>query len=130
MDYAKALLQDGVAVIPAFTQEDIKIYHTAFWETVRGFPEYINPADPSNIFVGSLASDGALSNPASFHNPVVRHLRINMMFRAVPLFSELNRLTSRELNLEQLIDRMSIRRQGTTLSKETWHRKTLFLAVG
>lgn len=83
---------------------------------VRTFPEYLSPENPSTIFV--QGAFGALGNPASFHNPVVRHLRTNMMFRAINLFGPI----AGEKKLEQLINRMSIRRQGTSLGKESWHR--------
>jgi hypothetical protein len=116
MNYAQNLLRDGVVVVPAFTPDDIQLYHTAFWEIVRNFPEYISPENRNTIYV--QGAFGALGNPASFHNPVVRNIRTNMMFRAVPLFSPI----SNGKKLEQLIDRMSIRRQGTSLGKETWHR--------
>lgn len=114
MDFAATLLQNGVVVMPVFNQHDLQLYNNAFWQTVKSFPEY---KDPQNaIYIQD--SFGALGNPSSFHNPVVRHIRTNIMFRAVPLFSSI----AGEKKLEQLIDRMSIRRQGTTIGKESWHR--------
>jgi hypothetical protein len=118
MDYAQVLLKDGVVVIPAFNTDDLQLYNTAFWKCVNEFPEY-----QDNTQIKVLGAFGALGNPASFHNPVVRHIRINMMTRAINLFSPFTTLAGcKEKNLEQLIDRMSIRKQGTTLGKETWHR--------
>lgn len=114
MEFTQTLLRDGVAVVPAFNPQDLQLYYTAFWQVVRSFPEYQTPENAINV----LGAFGALSNPASFHNPVVRHIRINIMSRAVSLFSHI----AGNKRLEQLIDRMSIRRQGTTLGKETWHR--------
>lgn len=118
MEYAQTLLKDGVVVIPAFNTNDLRLYNTASWKCVSEFPEY-----QDNVTIFTLGAFGALGNPASFHNPVVRHIRINMMSRAVNLFSFFTTLTGcKGKNLEQLIDRMSIRKQGTTLGKETWHR--------
>lgn len=116
MDYTQILIRDGVVVVPAFDMKDVTLYNSAFWQTVQSFPEYL---DTSITVQGAF---GALGNPASFHNPVVRHIRMNMMFRAVPILKGLAGRASPEKNIEQLVDRMSIRRRGTTLGKETWHR--------
>jgi hypothetical protein len=116
MDYGHILLRDGVVIVPVFSAEETSQYNNAFWWAATSFPEYLNPQNTDTIFV--QGAFGALGNPSSFHNPIVRHIRLNMMFRAVSLF----RTISDGKNLEQLFDRMAIRRKGTTLGKETWHR--------
>ncbi|CAH6420325.1 Hypothetical protein HVR_LOCUS1164 [uncultured virus] len=127
-DYSAILSRDGVVVIPVFNPEELKSYNENFWETVRSFPEYLDPSNPDTVFFPAVF--GALGNPASFHNPLVRRLRKDMMFNAVSLFSSLHKnlnLTNQtqddtSLRLEQLVDRMSIRRKGMVLGGETWHR--------
>ncbi len=112
---AHELYQNGVVVIKLLDQEELERYHQGFWNETRQFPEYLTQDEP--IYV--MGAFGALGNPGSFHNMTVRNLRKEAMQKLFPLFQELDQSNR---YLQQLIDRMSIRRQGTTPTKETWHR--------
>lgn len=111
--YAETLLKDGVVVIPVISEKDRPEWNQKFANELVKFPEYLNPT-LSTIYV--YGGFGALGNPASFHNSFVRLLRIKMMFEAIKLFHFDKR------NLEQLFDRMCIRRKGTSTTAEAWHR--------
>lgn len=110
---AKELAINGVTVIPILYYEERKKYRRMFYEVLKNFPEYI-----SNVEIYVQGAFGALGNPASFHNPCVRMLRKRVMLDAVKLFSAYD---SNKF-LQQLPDRMSIRRVGTTIGKEKFHR--------
>jgi hypothetical protein len=62
---------------------------------------------------------GALGNPSSFHNEGVRLLRQYAQHEVSPLMAC---VASDGEKLEQLIDRMMIRKSGKGASPETWHR--------
>ena len=115
------LFHQGVTVIPILDCLTLSTFHEQFLQEVKTFPEYIDENEPR-----VYGSFGALGNPASFHNPTVRKLRMGMMEYARYLFRKFPAMTSDQLwkqaNIEQLIDRMSIRRTSTQVPKETWHR--------
>jgi hypothetical protein len=111
--YINELITDGVSVFPVLTKNELKCYHDHFYKEIKKFPEYLPTA---KIYV--QGGFGALGNPGSFHNTTVRTLRMRLMFSIIPLLSKYPKINK----IEQLIDRMSIRRVGTSLSKESWHR--------
>lgn len=115
--YVNDLSNNGVVVINLLDTIELQKYHDNFWDEIRQFPEYQNPTHDDNIYV--MGAFGALGNAASFHNMTVRNLRKDAMNKLLPLFREFDKSNR---YLQQLIDRMSIRRQGTTPTKETWHR--------
>lgn len=123
VDYIKLsndLYKDGVCVVPVLTNKELKCYYSMFYKELKHFPEY-NQSDNILYVLGAF---GALGNPSSFHNKTMRTLRIRLMFSIIPLLSKyLNNIKDKNSYfLEQLIDRMSIRKKGTKLSKESWHR--------
>ena len=69
---------------------------------------------------------GALGNPSSFHNELVRQLRLRIMMSAVPLFStyeaQARKGKRRYAILEQLLDRMLFRPAKDKPTAESWHR--------
>lgn len=68
---------------------------------------------------------GAWALASSFHNQVVRRLRAEMQQRTRAFFQRLvAALPARHtpLRVEQLLDRFSIRRAGTSTTAESWHR--------
>lgn len=115
--YADELFNNGVCVVPVLTKQELKCYHNLFYQELKNFPEYLPNA---KIYV--QGAFGALGNPGSFHNKTIRTLRIRLMFSIIPLLSKFINKTNIKYKIEQLIDRMSIRRIGTSLSKESWHR--------
>jgi hypothetical protein len=119
-EYAKHLQTHGYVVIPVLDAQECREFHQALHQDMKSYPEYLHPYRKDTIFMKS--GFGAFGNPASFHNPAVRSLRLRMMHPAVQLFRELNRLENRQRSIEQLPDRVSLRRKGTSATAESWHR--------
>jgi hypothetical protein len=117
--YGKSLIENGYVIIPLLSNEELWFYHYYLKNELKNFPEYKSP-DLDTIFV--YGGFGALGNPSSFHNYLVRSLRLRLMPLAVPLFKELNNQEKTDRKLEQIIDRMAIRRKGTSVTAESWHR--------
>lgn len=67
-----------------------------------------------------LGAFGAFGNPASFHSQEIYHLRYIIFNKLKSLFKNLDP----DRKLEMLFDRLAIRREGTTLGGETFHRDT------
>jgi len=124
--YSDELFINGVCVIPVLTKQELKCYYNQFYQELKNFPEYLPDTSIKLGKVYVLGGFGALGNPSSFHNTTIRTLRIRLMFSIIPLLSKFIdkylSLSENPLKIEQLIDRMSIRRVGTSLSKESWHR--------
>ena len=118
---AQTLWTQGVVVLPIFEQKELIDWNHRFKKELIQFPEYKNPT-LSTIFV--YGAFGALGNPSSYHNLMVRDLRQKMMSIAHPLFNALEQVSGRtdKRLLEQLFDRMCIRRAGTKTTAESWHR--------
>ena len=81
----------------------------------------------TNIAAGGFA---ALNHPSSFHNQFVRSLR--MFAHGEVVFRDLFGMTNNGANsgsthLEQVVDRMMVRRSSQTPTSEAWHRD---VAVG
>lgn len=127
------LKRTGVTTIPVFLlPEDLQLYQKKFQETLLTFPEYLrSPTDPTlNInqrkLIYVLGGFAAFGNPASFHNHLVRALRIICRKRVLPLFQNITKNSFRKLNnLEMLWDRFMFRYKGQSPSAETWHRDVI-----
>ncbi len=118
-EFAKILFEKGVVVLPVFNKNEIAKWNKQFKESLLAFREYNNPTLNTIYVYGTL---GSLGNPSSFHNPFVRQLRMYIMSEANPLFRSLEFLGGKHRNLEQLFDRMGIRKKGTKTQSENWHR--------
>lgn len=88
-------------------------------EAASNFPEFRGGV--KKFVMGGF---GALGNPASFHNPVVREHRewamailVDKVFRGL-----VSKLPGGGWKLEQLIGRLTIRAPGESPSRESWHR--------
>ena len=93
-------------------------------------PKGINDCDPLRCILKEsieftdlsgplvLGGFGAFGHPTSFHHPDIRFIRQYVYDHVKPILSE----NFDHANLELLFDRVSIRRTGTSTSKETWHR--------
>jgi hypothetical protein len=114
--YYEHLTTNGYVVIP-FPEASRE--HKAFSEFPSTAPEFLhNGSDP---LVSALGGFGALGIPSSFHNEVVRTLRMEVMHIVIPLFAPLLR-TDPNLNLEQIIDRMMFRQPKASATAESYHR--------
>ena len=124
MSYAEQLRKTGVVVVPLgdavienmpeTRQEVARVAHNA--------PEFCG----ETVEIPTPASFGALAHPSSFHAPEVRGLRERSMAQLVEHlwrdFVADDGPRNDKLLLEQLFDRLCLRRARTTISGETWHR--------
>jgi hypothetical protein len=121
-DFYTQLTQRGVAVLKIVdSSEELDKYRTEFLETIGNFPEYKQGA---NAHV--LGGFAAFGNPASFHNKLVRDLRMRAYSRLSPNISEINKKRNgHTYNLEALPDRMMLRKKGVSATAESWHRDVM-----
>ena len=107
-----------IFLVHVFHARELADARAGFDAAARSFPEFnqdIFGAD--DVYV--LGAFGAYGNPASFHNPWVRHLR----GKIYPLALEALRTVAEPgERFHQLFDRMCLRRAGTAYSGEGWHR--------
>lgn len=101
---------EGVLVVPGVKQLNNS-------KPLKGLlsapPEFLDPNGPL-----TLGGFGALALPSSFHHPDIRFIRSIVYRRIKPILANHFKHT----NLELLFDRVSVRRVGTSTSKESWHR--------
>jgi len=120
-DAVKSLDENGYMVFPiaSLLQQNPKMVIKEMIETIKNFPEY-KPSVQMHV----LGGFAALGNPASFHNPFVRKLRINVMKEMIPVFSKVSRTfpNPSDWKLEQIPCRMLLRKKGLCPSRESWHR--------
>ena len=129
---AVRLRDEGWCVLPLFPADEVGHVREAFWQAVASFPEYA-PA----VRTAELAADvtqhyvqggfGALGNPASFHNRFARDWRARALTAVVEqrVFSAVmaaHPAGATNVRLEQLIDRMLVRRPSKRATAESWHR--------
>lgn len=142
------LIDDGFITIPILEDKGVRaVWREAFLEATTRFPEYRRDgSDPlrtvdgeswgtkhSNYVMGGF---GGFGNPSSFHNPYVRALRMLVHTRMIPFFNGYLRhrcsvydphhadfpTTTEGFYLEQLFCRMCLRPEGTSVTREQWHR--------
>lgn len=107
------LVKHGVTVVPCLSPDLTQYCNSEVFNALKQFPEYKN--HDREYVKGAF---GALGNPASFHCPIVRSIRLKAMIEVAPVFAPL----ANGMNLCQLVDRLCIRRKGTAPGKESWHR--------
>ncbi len=133
----ESLMAIGVATIPIIPPEDLPGIRERFMETLRGFPEYNrDPENPDFDSSGNrldyvLGGFGALGNPASFHNPLARELRlqgyaalVEQIFRPM-IEQRLSKEQRENMKIEMLFDRMMYRIASQKPSAEAWHRDVM-----
>ena len=127
------LRDQGWCVVPLLPADEIKATRKAFWRAIASFPEY----QAAVTSVADMAKDltqhyvqggfGALGNPASFHNSFVREWRTRALTSVVEqrIFAAIiqaHPAGGEHVRLEQLVDRMMIRRPSKRATAESWHR--------
>ena len=128
----QSLKRVGVAVVPVIPPKEIASIREAFKAELRGFPEYRRSADnpdvsPSgNPIVYVLGGFAALGNPASFHNPLVRKIRMRCYKAVTPLLRTVvarSKPSLRDrLKVQVLFDRMMNRLPSQQAVPESFHR--------
>jgi len=118
-----ALLTKGVVVLPIPIDSHLKVptLITEMKEILNPEQAYrdlafdISAEHPCTIVLGGFGATGC---PSLIHHPEARVLRKAVYDALIGQFSEV--FPGRRLEL--LADRFSIRRKGTTISGESWHR--------
>jgi hypothetical protein len=128
MSASLQLFNHGVVVINIYDNATLNATHQSILNALTEFPEYNRETfDPQEGYV--LGGFGAFGNPSSFHHPAIRDVRTYAMSHVVSLIKGLlphmankSNIDINKYHLEQLFDRLCIRRKGTTPTKEAWHR--------
>ena len=111
---SKRLKETGVTVVPFFTHEQVKEIQHDLEREMGNFPEYKHPVEDGYV----LGGFGAFGNPASFHNPTIRELRLKCKKKAKKIL----RQVYPGMFFDPIPDRFCIRRAGTSVTGETFHR--------
>ena len=116
------LAKQGYTVLPVFTEAEVKRIRLGLDEEIQKFPEFRDP--PPRLESGPPlvgGGFGALANPGSYHNPVVRAMRLRAL-KAV--LSEEAIPVPPGFYLSQVFDRLMVRKAGQTPTPENWHQDT------
>jgi hypothetical protein len=107
----------GVTVVPILNEANRKAALAEILDNVRHSPELVEPIQPGTPLLVTLGGFGALGTASSFHFPIVRKLRGEILRKlGSALFSH------QRQNLEVLPDRLCLRLNGQAPGVETWHR--------
>lgn len=114
------LTRTGVVVLPLI--KNTEYYREWFKETLLTFPEY--KKDISLYVLGGFAG---LGNPAAYHAPIFRDLRIKAWKRMKPFFQKYaslyeNKKLKNEYRFETFFSRPMYRQKGQAPVAEAWHR--------
>jgi hypothetical protein len=129
-----SLEKNGYVVLPVpwLNPKNLSKIRKQMLTEMEKFPEYIPNKKldgvPNPYVMGGFS---ALCNPASFHNPFVRKMRMCALRSVLPFFSEYtNKLgNKKQWKLEQVVDRMLFRPKGISATSESWHRDEAALAL-
>ena len=132
-----------VAVIQIFDDAELAVLRLELRQAIDHMPEFKAPTNLYNtagVCQDSLYDDdeqllvgggfAALANPGSFHNHFVRRLRRKVQEKLLrdDVFgleyprSDGRRSAHADMLIEQVIDRMLVRRPGSEPQAESWHR--------
>lgn len=118
---AAGLKTNGYVVLPRpawFTDAKLGDVPRMFALTIAGMPEF-------KVLSGDQVCGGfsAFGNPSSFHNMAVRRFREYAQHEVIPFLDTFMSLHNMNGYLvEQLIDRMMVRKVGKRATAESWHR--------
>lgn len=113
---AKSLQENGFAVVDMDLAANYRANIRSFIDLeILRFPEF--KCDAAREPLGGFAAFG---NPASFHNPTVRRLRMESYEKIAPVLDMLK--PTEEYKKEAIIDRLMVRPKGASPSAESWHR--------
>jgi len=114
ISFVNKLKTDGVVVVPI--NKSLVENRTGFINSKH--PEF-NDNNPDLFVVGNF---GALGHPSSFHHEDIRKIRKTVYDELKDFWKIVCKDEDSSSNLELLIDRFSIRKKGTKVSSESWHR--------
>lgn len=130
------LTRMGITTLPVISPDELGDIREIFDATIEHFPEYLrDPSDPrlnaaGDPLVYALGGFAAFGNPGSFHNPLVRDLRIKCWKQAIKLFNQVikgyyDKDLRDNYKVEVLFDRMMFRKAGQKAVAEAWHRDVM-----
>jgi hypothetical protein len=131
LSYHDLLQRQGVVVLPMLTPDELKRARHEFITTMQTFPEYkrssqnLDQTPDGHPLVYVLGGFAAFGNPASFHNPFVRRMRLKMKQGVSTLFRTIIQNKYRDsatTGLQLVPDRMMYRHKSQAPSAESWHR--------
>lgn len=123
---ASILIRDGVVVVPVLDQKTTDVFREAFDSVRHNFPEFMH-TDDANGLPEVMGGFGAYGNPASFHNPFVRTLRMVIAEPVIEFFRNVvtdldDPVVGGRWHLEMLFDRMCRRPKDSSTTAESAHR--------
>lgn len=122
---ASHLRTHGYVVISdaSFLDPQLKV---DFLNDTKSYPELLpNSSEPA------LGAFGAMGCPSSFHSPTVRKLRQWAAAVVIPrVMKPYMELVGKTFNVEQYMERATVRKAGTITGEESWHRDTSIFASG
>lgn len=115
----------GVAVYPLLGPAATASMRRRIGRAINEAPEFRGGSGGESLFCNSAVKVaaggfGACNHPSSFHNEAVRALR--MLAENAAIRHDWFGIENSEWLLEQIIDRMLVRRESQRPSAETWHR--------
>ena len=123
MELAEKLMDDGVITIPLFSADETEEYRKKLLRETRRAPEFNNSNNEnSENFDPVNSAFGALGNPSSFHNTIVRKIRILYAKVIIALVKCIHQLYGTNYYLSFFADRFCIRRKGTKTNPESFHK--------
>lgn len=105
------LIRDGVAVVRVVTPAQAAAHR----EAIRQMRPMEFVVHDGPLVMGGF---GAHGHPSSFHDPVIRQFRSEV----VPVMESFFRQHFRGAFIEALFDRVCVRPRGSKTTKEAWHR--------
>lgn len=118
--YAEQFKQDGVTVIPLFTEEETASLKHGFRHSIFDLPEFKN-SKLTETEAHSMGGFCALGTGSSFHHPFIRWLRQLVFHRMQPFWQNLIGDEPNK-NLELLIDRALFRPKTRKVTAESYHQ--------
>jgi hypothetical protein len=130
------LTRMGITTLPVILPNELKDIRKKFDVTIENFQEYLrDPLDSKlnsagNPLVYVLGGFAAFGNPSSFHNLLVRDIRIKCWQETIKLFNKVitgyhNKNLRNNYKIEVLYDRMMFRKAGQKAVAEAWHRDVM-----
>lgn len=119
---AEQLHNEGYAIIPIFSEDEVRKQVEEFEETLKALPEFKQDIDGDQY---SKTGFGTLGTASSFHNPWVRKVRLELYMKLLPIFEAYEGMYGKGLMrrfFHTLFDRMLTRSRDQKASEEGWHR--------
>lgn len=122
VECSNTFFHSGITVIPIIPEDMVNELCKAIDERVENFPEFNKvPGKPGFKLRRVLGGFGALGNPSSFHDELIRELRVYLKKVLMPFWDDLGERLKLQ-RLELLFDRLCYRYDDSKPQAEAWHR--------